>query len=210
MSARHEIVAAARRMRDLGLVTHTVGNVSARLGAGMLITPTRVSPYALDPFQIVELSLDGCGAGTPSLEWPLHAAIYRARPDVHAIVHTHSPYATARSFDPAPLTVDTEERVYLGIDRIEVTAPAPAGSEDLGRGAVQALGPRSAALLARHGVVGVGSDPAEALEICCMVEHQALIAEVIARRELWSSPSHSHSSQHGSARHSDGQSPADG
>ena len=179
MSAREEIVATARRMRDLGLVTHTVGNVSNRLGAGMLITPTRVHPHDLDPAEIVELSLDGHGPGNPSLEWPLHAAIYRARPDVRAIVHTHSPQATARSFDPTPLIVETEERTYLDLDRIDVAPPAPAGSTELAEAVAHTLDHRPAVLLARHGVIGTGATPRDALEICCVVEHQATIAALM-------------------------------
>jgi len=176
---RAQVVAAARRMRDLGLVTHTVGNVSARFGSGMLITPTRVHPEDLDPQQIVELSLDGHGAGTPSLEWPLHAAIYGARADVGAIVHTHSPYAVARSFDPAPLIVATEERTYLHLDQVNVVPPGDAGSAELAEHAAQTLAHRPAALLARHGVIGTGATPHDALEICCTVEHQAQIAHLL-------------------------------
>ena len=179
------LVAIAREIQARGLVCSTAGNVSARCDGGMLITPTRRRPSVLEPDEIVHLDLDGRPVSEsrhpPSLEWRLHAAVYRARPDVGGIVHTHSPHATARSFDQAPLLLETEERTYLGLDRIEVAAPAPAGSDELARGAVQALGARPAALLARHGVIGVGSDPEEAFQMCCLVEHQALIADAVAR-----------------------------
>jgi L-fuculose-phosphate aldolase len=181
---RREIASVARRMRDLGLVVATAGNVSARCHSGMLITPTRRHPADLDPDELVELSLDGQAGdpdATPSLEWRLHAAIYRARPDVAAVVHTHSPHATVRSFDHTPLVIQTEERIYFGVDRVEVGAPAAAGSEQLALSTVHALGPRPAALLGRHGVVGVGASPRDALEICCFVEHQALIDSLLAR-----------------------------
>jgi len=179
--ARQEIVAAARAALARGLVTSTVGNVSARCETGMLITPTRRHPEDLAPDDIVELSLDGLGAGEPSLEWRLHAAVYRARPDVGAIVHTHSPHAVARSFDPSSLVVETEERVYLGLDRIDVAPPGGAGTPELARAAVRTLGSRPAVLLARHGVVGTGADPRSALEMCCAVEHQAQIALLLAQ-----------------------------
>jgi len=94
------------------------------------------------------------------------------------VVHTHSPYATARSFRPDPLIVETEERTYLGLARFHVAPPAPAGSTALACGAVNALRASPAALLAHHGVVGVGPDPRAALEICALVEHQAVISSL--------------------------------
>ena len=178
---RQQVVDTFRRMRTLGLVVHTAGNVSMRSPDGMLITPTRVHPDDLRPEQVVALPLCG-GTGSPSLEWRLHAAVYCARPDVCAIAHTHSPYAVARSFDPAPLLVATEERDYLALDRIEVAPHAPAGSEALASTVVAALGARGVALLARHGVVGVGETPAEALEMCCVAEHQAQVDYLRATR----------------------------
>jgi GTP cyclohydrolase II len=185
LELRRRVVAAAREMSARGLVFSTVGNVSGRWGGGMVITPTRRHPRELEPADLVHLDLDGRNLSEscvpPSLEWRLHAAIYRARPDVGAVIHTHSPHATARSFDPAPLVVETEERTYFDLDRIEVAPPAPAGSQQLSRAAVWALGSRPAVLLARHGVVGVGSDPGEALDMCCLVEHQAIITGLLKR-----------------------------
>jgi L-fuculose-phosphate aldolase len=164
-----------------GLVTGTSGNVSARLPSGMLITPTRVHADDLAPDALVELSLDGAGGANPSVEWRMHAGIYRARPDVGAIVHTHSPYAVARSYDPTPLVVRTQERTYLGLERIAVAPDAPAGTEALASCAVAALGDGAAALLAYHGVVAVAATPRDALELASTVEHQALIASIVAR-----------------------------
>lgn len=177
MRLRRELVLLAREMRDRGLVTGTVGNISARRGNGMLITPTRRDYADLSTRELVELGLDGeaRGRGEPSREWRLHAAVYRARPDVEAIVHTHSPHATARSFDPAPLVVQTEEREYLGLDLIEVAPWHPGGSEELAEAAARTLGERPALLLPRHGVLAAGPTARAALEMACTVEHQALI-----------------------------------
>jgi L-fuculose-phosphate aldolase len=174
-----QIVATAREMLTRGLVFSTVGNVSVRWEGGLMITPSRRRPDDLTADDLVVLDLHGRQAsncpGRPSLEWRMHAEIYCARPDIGAVVHTHSPHATARSFDARPLLVETEEREYFGVDRIDVAEPAPAGSPELAHAAVRALGPRPAALLARHGVVGVGLHPRDAMEACCLVEHQALI-----------------------------------
>ena len=145
----------------------------------MLITPTRQAFVEMRPADVVAIGLNGkrivAGRGEPSIEWPLHAAIYRARPDVSAIVHTHSPYATARSFDPAPIIVRTEERVYLDLTEVAVARMLTAGSEALATETVAALGSRFAVLLARHGVVAVGTTLDGALEMCSTVEHQAQI-----------------------------------
>jgi L-fuculose-phosphate aldolase len=169
-----------------GLVTGTVGNVSARFGDGMLITPTRREYAALRRQDIVEMELDDgtCrhGQGHPSREWPLHAAIYRARPDIAAIVHTHSPYATARSFTHAPIVVRTEERAYLDLTEIAVADSQPAGSHELAVATVAALGRRPAVLLARHGVLAADASPRGALEIAAAVEFLAQIDWLLSSR----------------------------
>jgi L-fuculose-phosphate aldolase len=174
-----QVIGAAREMHRRGLVIGTVGNVSARFGDRMLITPTRREYAALRRRDIVEVELHGgmcnSGRGHASGEWPLHAAVYRARPDIAAIVHTHSPYAAARSFNPAPIVVQTEECVYLGLTEIAVSDWQPAGSHELAAAAVAALGRRPAALLARHGVLATDSSPRAALEIAAAVERQAQI-----------------------------------
>lgn len=181
------IVTAARTMLARGLVAGTTGNVSTRLDGGrMLITPTRVHPDDLSAARLVELGFDGghdASGELPSIEWRLHAEVYRARPDVAAIVHTHSPHAIARSFDPSPIVVETEERTYLGLTRINVAEPAPAGSAELARAAVAALGALPAALLARHGAIAVGGTPREAVELATVVEHQAQVALLLVAVE---------------------------
>lgn len=143
----------------------------------MLIAPTRVHPDDLRPDGLVVMTLDGGhDGGEPSLEWQLHAEIYRARPDAGSIAHTHSPHAIARRFDPAPIVVEPEGRTYLALARINVAEAAPAGSLELARAAVAALGPLPAMLLSRHGAVSVAGSPRDAVEVATVVEHQAQIA----------------------------------
>lgn len=184
MTLAEQLVGAARTMLQRGLVTSTVGNVSARCDGGLLITPTRRHPDELAPDDLVTVTLEGASdGGVPSLEWRMHAELYRARPDVGAIAHSHSPYAVARSFDPRPVVVQTEERSYFGLDRIEVARPAEAGSGELALAAVEALGARCAALLARHGAVAVGASPRDAVELCATVEQQAQIDWLLTLRQ---------------------------
>src|SRR4051794_23766240 len=92
-----DIVGAVRRVSDVGLVAGTVGNVSARVADGMLITPSRTPYDNMAPFDVVFVASDGSfdARATPSTEWPLHLAVYDARPDAGAVIHTHSLHATA-------------------------------------------------------------------------------------------------------------------
>lgn len=181
---RSEVVDAAREMLRLGLVSGTAGNVSARDGESLLITPA-ASPYEqMSEEDLVALGPDGErgeGHGEPSSEWRVHAAIYAARPDVGAIVHTHSVHATAWSFSAEPLDTGTEQ-LEATTGAPVLTAPyAPTGGEEIAAAAVEALGDRGAVLLGRHGVVGVGARPAEALATCVVVERQAQRAWLLRR-----------------------------
>jgi len=175
------VARAARTMLERGLVVATQGNASARDGDRMWITPSAVPYPAMADEDIVALALDGtpaAGGGPPSSEWRLHAAIYRARPDVGAVVHTHSDHATAWSHLGEELPVAPEE---LG-EPVRTAAFAPPGTDALAAAAVEALGDASAVLLARHGVVGVGPAAERALDVCALVEHHARVAWLLRAR----------------------------
>lgn len=173
--ARRNVVGAAREMARLGLVSGTIGNVSVRTPRGVLITPSRTPYERMRPRDLVRLGKDD-GEGTPSREWPLHLAIYGARPDVGAVVHTHSLHATAWSFRGGGELPEVEELAYYGIGSVAVSPRAVAGSEELADHAVEALGAAGAALLGEHGVVAVGGSVADALTTAIVVERQATIA----------------------------------
>lgn len=173
------LILTARALVERGLVVGSVGNVSVRVAAGFLVTPTRMPYPQMRPEHLVYLELDGTETGspmTPSREWPLHSAIYRMRPDVAAIVHTHSVHATAWSFLDEPLGSRLEESSYYDVGPLLTSAPAPAGSQELGAAAVRALGDSRAALLGRHGVVATGSTLDEALTVAEVVEREAHVA----------------------------------
>jgi L-fuculose-phosphate aldolase len=179
VSPRAELVAAAREMLRLGLVAGTSGNLSARDGDLVHITPTALPYGEMEERDLVTLALDGTvveGVREPSSERLLHLAVYGARPDAGALVHTHSVHATAWSFLEAPLDTGTEE-LELSAGGAVRTAPfAPTGTPELGPAAVEALAERRAVLLARHGVLALGESPARALDVCAAVERQAQIA----------------------------------
>jgi len=182
-SGRRAVVSVAKEMKARAFVTGTTGNVSARTRRGMLITPTRRAYETLRPRDLLHTTLDGDTGrrGTkPSLEWPIHAAIYRERPDVNAVVHTHSPWATARGFQPEALEVRTEERTYYGLESVPVVPPHPAGSAALAAAITLELMGADLVLLAEHGVIAVGRSPGAALELCALAEYLAQV-DLLAR-----------------------------
>jgi ribulose-5-phosphate 4-epimerase/fuculose-1-phosphate aldolase len=148
----------------LGLVEGTSGNVSAREGERVLITPSALPYPEMDEADLVTLGLGGevlAGQREPSSERLVHLAVYAARPDVRALVHTHSPCATAWSFLGQPL------------DGVPAAPFAPSGSREIAAAAAAALGDADAVLLGRHGVLAAGGSPAEALATCVEVERRA-------------------------------------
>jgi ribulose-5-phosphate 4-epimerase/fuculose-1-phosphate aldolase len=147
-----------------GLVEGTAGNVSARDGELVLITPAGLPYVEMTEADLVALAPDGAvvaGRRDPSSEWRVHVAVYRARPDARALVHTHSRHARAWSFIGEPL------------GEVRTAAFAPSGSDEIARAAVTALGHRGAVLLGRHGALATGDSPAAALELCAHVERRA-------------------------------------
>jgi L-fuculose-phosphate aldolase len=164
---RSEIVRTARALLDRGLVVATQGNVSARAGDAIYITPSALPYSTMTADDVVVLGAAG-GPHPPSSEWRVHAAIYAARPDVYAIVHTHSPAATRWAHGERDLSPAVRTAVW-----------AETGTVLLGAHAVAALGDRRAVLLARHGVVGVGASLGEALAVCEDVEELAARSQAI-------------------------------
>ena len=159
----------------------SAGNVSARVPGEPLvaITPTSVLYEVLRAEEICVVSLeDGrtCeGEAPPSGELPLHLAVYRARPDVGAVVHTHAPAVSALSVLGRPLPPVMDEMVvYLG-GTVEIADYAFSGTDALARNVVAALGDRAAVLLANHGDVCVGRDAEEALHVALTMESTARI-----------------------------------
>jgi len=180
LELKRAIVRTARRMLACGLVVGSLGNVSARDPQDakiMHITPSGVPYRQMRPAELAEMTLDDkVLKGTPSSEWRLHAAIYRARPEARAVVHAHGLYAQAWSFLGKPLAARTEELEIFAGGEVRLAPYAPAGSQELADRAVAALRDRRAALLARHGIVAWGHSAEEALTLCQIVERQAHLA----------------------------------
>ncbi len=180
--ARSEVLEACRRIVAAGLVSGASGNVSRRLrepeGEFVAITPTHV-PYSrlrAEDVLVIDFEAEPVeGEGVPSSETLTHLAIYRARPDVGAVIHTHSVYASVLAVAGLEIPPLLDEQVVALGGPVAMAEYGIAASEDLARKAVAALGERNAVLLRNHGVVGVGADLGEAEAVCELVERLAKI-----------------------------------
>lgn len=158
---RQAIIDKCRWMNATGLNQGTSGNISARRGDRMLITPSAVPYDEMEPEMIAAMPLDGeAGAWEgplkPSTEWRFHLDIQRARPDVGAVVHTHSTHATALAIARKPIPPCHYMIAAFGGADIRCSDYARFGAEALSRTALEALEGRNACLLANHGAIAVG------------------------------------------------------
>jgi methylthioribose-1-phosphate isomerase len=170
---RKQVIATARSMNSLGINQGRSGNVSARIEGGLLITPSGMAYDLLKPLDIVDMSIDGAvraGSRRPSTEWPFHTAILAQRTDAGAVVHTHSPMATALSC----LRLDIPAFHYMvavaGGDTIRCAPYATFGTRALSDAALTALEGRKACLLANHGVIALGETLKSVLDLVVEVE----------------------------------------
>lgn len=170
---RREIVATARALGARGLTHGTSGNVSARVDGGFLVTPSGRAYGAMSPRDVVRMTPEGSPTGPrePSTEWRFHAAIYAARPDVAAVVHCHSPAATALSCHRRGIPAFHYMVAVAGGTDVRCAPYATFGTDELATQAVRALEGRTACLLANHGSIAVGKDLAAALRTAGEVEN---------------------------------------
>jgi L-fuculose-phosphate aldolase len=172
---RSEIIAVSQALDAAGLMPNKSGNLSCRLPGGFLVTPSGVPYRQLQPDQLVEIGLEEGprpGGHRPSSEWRMHAAIYAARPEVAAIVHTHSPRATALACAGRGIPAFHYMIALAGGD-IRCLPYATFGSEELAAHAVNGLEGRRAVLLSNHGVVAVGTSLERAGAVALEVENLA-------------------------------------
>jgi len=178
--AKSEIVGICQSMVSAGLVIGTAGNVSQRISdtSNVAITPSSKDYSCLDPKDIMVVTLDGEvleGDRNPSSETPMHLAVYKARPDVNAVIHTHSVYASALAVIGVPLPPVIDEFVIRLGGQVEVAKYAMPGTDELARNAVEALGPRNGVLLANHGPLCCAGSLHDALHNAELLERAARI-----------------------------------
>jgi L-fuculose-phosphate aldolase len=176
---REAVVATARVLKGCGLAEGTSGNVSARSDEGFVITPTGVPYEGLGAEQIVEVGVEGTVAQAqtrrPSSEWRIHRDIYRYRHEIGAIIHTHSPNATALACCRLGIPPFHYMVARAGSTGIPCAPYATFGTQLLSDHVLGAIEGQRACLMANHGVIAVGADLQQALEVAREVEYLAKI-----------------------------------
>ena len=164
-SLRQKMVEIGRLLEEKGLVVATDGNFSTRLPDGnILITPSGLPKGKLSIDSLVKIDLEGkkiSGSYKPSSEYRMHLEVYKKRPDVNAVVHTHSPYATAFAVSHIPLEPVVSEAV-LANGHVPVSPYATPSTEEVPRSIAGYIEKHNAILLANHGCLATGKDLEEA------------------------------------------------
>ena len=178
-ATKKQVAEVAGKMAELGLVSGTSGNVSARLPEGLMaITPMGRSYEGMssDDIVVVDGDLNSVeGDLTPSSESLLHVAIYAARADVGGIVHSHAVYSSAVAAAGMAIPPIVDEMVVTLGGEVQVSEYAPPASEAVAERVCEALGNRDAALIRNHGAVAVGADAESALAAAVLTERVAQI-----------------------------------
>ncbi len=169
---REDAVAALRRLDALGMNRGSTGNLSLRQGEGMLITPTGMGASELGPRDLVWVGWDGSQLGDwqPSSEWHFHRAIYQARPDANAVLHTHSTHAAALACLRRELPAFHYMVAVAGGDNVPLVPYHLFGTQALSDAVGAAMQQRWACLMANHGLVAAGSTLAHAMKVVQEIE----------------------------------------
>lgn len=198
--ARREVIAYCHRMQAEHLVYSTAGNVSVRIDGELIaMTPTSFPYDALEPEDVCIVSTAGDvieGRREPTSELPLHTLVYARRPEVGAIIHTHSPYAMTMAvlgWDLPPILTGLVEAVGGGVRNAPYSRPTTAEMADL---TADALIDRGACFMRHHGLLAVGVDLRHAFLAASVTEgaakvyldarvHQPEVPELSAEDVAW-------------------------
>ena len=175
---RKQVIEAGLVMLRTKMVVGTWGNISTRVPETNLIaiTPSGVDYDKITADGIVLMDLDGNivdGSMKPSIEWPLHTAVYKDRSDVNAVVHTHSTCCTAMAIARKPIPAAAEDLVQIVGGDVRVSEYFLPGTVELGQAAVKALKDRNGVILASHGCLAAGKSLKETLKIADVMEKSA-------------------------------------
>ncbi len=171
MDPREQLCAYGRRAVELGLVIGTSGNLSAREGDLVAVTPSGVALDRLTPEMCPLVDVEGYlveGELQPSSETPMHLAIY-ASTDARAVVHTHSVFGTVVATTMTELPPVHYNALLLG-GVVKVAPYATYGTDELAANVREALAGKQAALLANHGGVTIGPGLEQAFEATRLLE----------------------------------------
>jgi len=171
--SRQQLLATSRRLVELGLNRGTAGNASIRHGDGMLITPSALPVAEMTTDSMVRMDLEGkvLQGGKPSSEWRFHRDILVARPEIGAVLHMHSTFATTIACLGKDVPAVHYHIAIAGGDSIRCTPYTIFGEQNLSDLALEALHDRKACLLGNHGMIALGKDLADALSVAQEVEY---------------------------------------
>ncbi len=169
---RQQLLDTSRDLLALGLNRGTSGNASVRFGTGLLITPSALPVTAMKSASMVQLAGNGdvLAGGKPSSEWRFHCDIFAARPEINAVVHVHSVFATTLACLGKDLPAVHYMLALAGGDSVRCAPYSVFGEKTLSNQAVTALEERKACLLGNHGMIALGVDLADALAVAVEVE----------------------------------------
>ena len=175
VETRQSIINACIESNRTGLNQGTSGNISARTDEGVLITPTSRAYESMKPEDLALLPFgktygDYSGPYKPSSEWRFHFDIYTARPDVNAIVHVHSTYATVLSMLRKEIPACHYMIAAFGGPNIRCADYAVFGSKELSDHVVKALDSRSGCIMGTHGMIAVGTNLDKAMWLAIELE----------------------------------------
>lgn len=172
---RKAIIEKCRWMNASGLNQGTSGNISARHGDTMLISPSATAYDVMEPEMIAAMPINGEygaweGPLKPSTEWRFHMDIMKARPDVGGIVHTHATYCTVLAIARKEIPACHYMIAAFGGMNVRVAGYARYGTKELSEHAIRALEGRTACLLANHGMIATGSTLDKAMWLAVELE----------------------------------------
>lgn len=176
LKIRKQIIDAVRAFTAHNLGVGTSGNLSARSDNGFVVTPTGVPYNKLEPDSLVEMNDSGEIIGgdlQPSSEWRFHKDIYVNRKEAGAIVHVHSPFATAIACNRREIPAFHYMVAIAGGDSIRCADYATFGTSELSEHVVRAIEDRKACLLANHGQIAFDKDVPSAFKMAEEVEELA-------------------------------------
>ncbi len=177
--ARKAVAALYQELGRNGLILGSAGNVSIRVGEHVVITPSGGSPATVTPRDMAIVTLDGAvtGDATPSSEWPMHAAVYAGAPGAECVIHTHADACTSLACLNEALPAFHYMVLQFGGTTVPCAPYVTFGTQELAALAGEAIRGHSACLLANHGMIVHGPDPAKALD-------RALLLETLCRQYL--------------------------
>ena len=176
---KSEIIEKCRLLERMGYFVGTWGNISVRVAEGLIVTPSKVRYDTIETSDFVTVSLDGVvvdGYRLPSSETEIHRALLNRKKDAGAIIHSHSPYATAVSCLHLPIPPFVEDLAQIIGGQVNCSRYVPAGQHKrIAEEVASAIGEENAVLLANHGVICCGRHLEEAFVACQILEKAALM-----------------------------------